>query len=210
MITRVFRGRPRPGLREEFVRHLSDVGIPEFLRSPGVTGLQVHLPDDEGGEIFCATLWRDVAHIRAFAGDDWADPKMHGDEDAMLLSASVSHYMGHRPSPDSLLSALPRMLPDRIDCGRVHMEERKGTVLVDGETFHLPPRELRLFKVLLSAWGDPLAPRDLALQVWPEGASMTPHDVRRAIHKLRRALGDHGRRPPLIRNRRGFGYLIDL
>lgn len=209
MITRVFRGRLQVGMREDFVRHLSDVGIPEFLRSPGVVGLEVHLPEDDGGEIFCATSWRDVEHVKAFAGEEWAKPRMQGDEASMLLAASVGHYMGSRAS-GALLSPVGQFPSGDMTCGRIQIEERKGRVQVDGETFVLPPRELRLFKALLSAWGDPVAPRDLALEVWPHGACMTADDVRRAIHKLRRALGDHRRHPPLVRNRRGFGYLIDL
>lgn len=208
MITRVFRGRLRPGLREEFIRHLSDVGIPEFLRSPGVRGIEVHLPDGEEDEILCATLWRDVTHVKAFAGDDWAEPKMQGDEESLLLGASVSHYIGRR-HPGPLITPLPQRSNGKGD-GRIQVEERRGRVRVDGESYDLPPRELRLLDALLSAMGDPLPAHDLALQVWPEGACMTSDDVRRAIHKLRRALGDHRRDRPLIRTRRGLGYLIDL
>lgn len=209
MITRVFRGRLRPGVREDFARYLADVAVPEFLTSPGVAALEVHLPEEDGGEVLCATLWRDVDHVKSFAGDEWAEPRVAADEGSMLVAASVSHHIGRR-LPGALVSPLPRYREEDLNGSRVAVAKAPGRVTVDGETFVLAPREYRLLHALLSASGDPVATHDLALQVWPEGACMTSEDVRRAIHKLRRTLGDHRRRPPLIRNRRGYGYLVDL
>jgi DNA-binding response OmpR family regulator len=30
------------------------------------------------------------------------------------------------------------------------------------------------------------------------------------VYRLRRLLGDHRRTPPLIRNRRGYGYVLEV
>jgi hypothetical protein len=209
VITRVFRGNLRPGSLEAFTRYLSDIAVPRFLTSPGVSGLEIHLPDtDTGGTVLCATLWRDVDHVKAFAGEDWAKPQMGDGEDEMVQRAAVSHHLG-RPAR-SLVTPITRFGPEVLSGTRLEIDDASGRVTVDGEPFSCPPRELRLLQALIGAGGTPVTPQDLALQVWPDGSCMTSEDVRRAVHKLRRAVHDHGRRPPLIRNRRGFGYLIDL
>jgi DNA-binding response OmpR family regulator len=38
---------------------------------------------------------------------------------------------------------------------------------------------------------------------------MNGDDVRRLVYRLRRHLGDDRRRRPLIRNRRGYGYVLE-
>lgn len=73
----------------------------------------------------------------------------------------------------------------------------------------LPPREFGVLVELALHPQQPISSAELARRVWPESAWTTGDDVRRTVYRLRRAMGDHERRPPLIRNRRGFGYVLE-
>lgn len=209
MITRVFRGAVHPAVTDDFARYLADVAIPGFLLSPGVKALEVHLPDDGDCEFAVATLWRDQAHVKRFAGDDWAEPHVEPEERGMLASASVSHHIGDR-RPGPLFHRLPAPGASGLAYGRLRLDPRRFAAHIEGETYELPPREFRLMEALLASEGRPIDARTLVLNVWPGGACMTSDDLRRVVHKLRLHIGDHTRRRPLIKTRRGLGYLVDL
>jgi DNA-binding response OmpR family regulator len=57
--------------------------------------------------------------------------------------------------------------------------------------------------------GLPTTSAELARHVWPDRPDMNGDDVRRLVYRLRRHLGDDRRRHPLIRNRRGYGYVLE-
>lgn len=51
---------------------------------------------------------------------------------------------------------------------------------------------------------------ELLGRVWRGSESATVDDLHTRIWRLRRMIGDHKRAKPLIVNRRGFGYLLNV
>ncbi len=89
---------------------------------------------------------------------------------------------------------------------RVDLVQRAAAI--DGIPVQLPPREFSILAELASHPNEPIPAIDLARRAWPEQQSATQEDVRQCIYRLRRFIGDDARKPPLIQNRRGFGYFL--
>lgn len=70
---RLWKGRVRPGSREEAVKHECDIGVSGYRSVDGNIGIYV-IGRDVGGlyEIGMLTLWDSLEAITAFAGDDIA------------------------------------------------------------------------------------------------------------------------------------------
>jgi DNA-binding response OmpR family regulator len=101
-------------------------------------------------------------------------------------------------------------LPDAIDLGVVKIDLRARMVLVDGEPEVLPPKEFEILVQLALQPGAPLDSTELLGRVWPGSHSATVDDLHTRIWRLRRMIGDHRRPHPLITNRRGFGYVLNV
>lgn len=117
--------------------------------------------------------------------------------------------------PDDLAAAAaafagtPRPSPAVVEAGMVRLDTGARMAYIDGAPYELPPKEFSLLTELVLRPEQPIPPGELALRIWPESLWMTAEDVRRAVYRLRKLIGDHGRTPPLIRNRRGFGYVLE-
>lgn len=93
----------------------------------------------------------------------------------------------------------------------VRLDLASGTVTLHGQEVELPLREFRLFSVLAQRVGQPVATEDLIKAVWPEDAEWTSkEDFYVLVSKLRRLIDGPTKLGDNIRNRRGFGYLLDL
>jgi DNA-binding response OmpR family regulator/heme-degrading monooxygenase HmoA len=103
-----------------------------------------------------------------------------------------------------------RDLPDHLDLGTLRLDVKHRRAYVDDRAVELPPREFVLLAELAINAERPISSAELARRVWPESAWTTADDVRRSVYRLRRLLGDHRRTPPLIRNRRGYGYVLEV
>lgn len=103
-----------------------------------------------------------------------------------------------------------KKLPDLIDLGVVKIDLRTRTVEVDGTPEILPPKEFEILVQLALQPGRPLGSTELLGRVWRGSESATVDDLHTRIWRLRRMIGDHKRAKPLIVNRRGFGYLLDV
>jgi len=101
-------------------------------------------------------------------------------------------------------------LPDRIDLGILKIDLRTRRVEVESRREVLPPKEFEILVQLALQPGVPLASTELLRRVWPESPSATVNELHARIWRLRRMLGDHRRPQPLIVNRRGFGYLLNI
>jgi DNA-binding response OmpR family regulator len=100
--------------------------------------------------------------------------------------------------------------PDAIDLGIVKIDLRARTVEVEGQRKALPPKEFEILVQLALQEGAPLNSTELLGRLWPRSTSATVNDVYTRIWRLRRMIGDYDRRRPLIVNRRGFGYMLDI
>jgi len=115
------------------------------------------------------------------------------------IAAAAEVVVGGLPLDD-----LPRV----IDLGSVRLDVSARTVLIDGRPVELPPKEFAVLVELALHAEAPVPVPDLARRAWPESVWTTGEDVRRTVYRLRKMIGDHNRAEPLIRNRRGYGYVL--
>lgn len=119
--------------------------------------------------------------------------------EAVEIAAAAEMVLGHgalRPMPEVEFGLL-----------RVHFASRLA--LIAGEPVELPPIEFAILAELAGRCGEPISSAELIRRVWPENASITADDVHKHIYRLREMIGDHRRVPPLVVNRRGYGYLLN-
>jgi hypothetical protein len=95
------------------------------------------------------------------------------------------------------------------EAGSFYFEPRSCLVSIDGVDVHLPPKELAIMAELARHPGEPVPSPQLVSHIYSE-CPATSDDIHRLVYRLRQLLGDHERVPPLIVNRRGFGYVLDL
>jgi DNA-binding response OmpR family regulator/heme-degrading monooxygenase HmoA len=115
------------------------------------------------------------------------------------IAAAAEIVVGGLPLDD-----LPRV----IDLGSVRLDVSARTVLIEGRPVELPPKEFAVLVELALHAEAPVPVPDLARRAWPESVWTTGEDVRRTVYRLRKMIGDHDRPEPLIRNRRGYGYVL--
>ena len=86
-----------------------------------------------------------------------------------------------------------------------------GAAVVEGRRIELPPREFALLRALAERPGEAVALDELIRAAWPESHEWTPKDdLYVLMTRLRRAIDGDARFGDHIRNRRGFGYMLDL
>ena len=101
-------------------------------------------------------------------------------------------------------------LPDTIDLGNVYIDTRARRVRIDGEDVRLPPKEFDILVQLALQPGEPVPSPELIRKQWPATAATTADDVHCRVSRLRGLIGDRERVEPLISNRRGFGYVLNV
>lgn len=120
--------------------------------------------------------------------------------DADEIASAVEIVIG-RP----LLQGMPELL----DAGPIRIDIAERIAFVDDVAVELPPKEFALLAELALHPGQPIQSAEIATRVWPESAWITGDDVRRTVYRLRKLIGDTDRTHPLIRNRRGYGYVLE-
>lgn len=86
-----------------------------------------------------------------------------------------------------------------------------GTVAIHGQLLELPLREFRLLTALAQKVGQPVSSDKLLEAVWPEDFEWTAkNDLYVLLSKLRRQIDGDSKFGDNIRNRRGFGYILEL
>jgi heme-degrading monooxygenase HmoA len=206
VIIRVFRGEVQPGQHEEFLRTLQEQGIPHFRSQPGMLGVHVGLPTEQAPEEFLVTtVWRDMDAVRTFAGERWYEPKILPGERHLLKRAFVHHYWAEEGERWP-----PREPPEIIDVGPLRVDLRRRVARLDGTEIDVPPREFAVLAELAVRPGHPVRADELAARVWPDRVDMNGDDVRRVVYRLRRLIEGDGPGRPVIRNRRGHGYVLEV
>jgi DNA-binding response OmpR family regulator len=120
--------------------------------------------------------------------------------------------------PDEVAEALQlvigpssvRELPDSIDLGVIKIDLRTHTIEIENKSMVLPPKEFHILVHLALQPGEPLSSSELISRVWPASSSTTSEDVHCRVWRLRKFIGDNDRAAPLITNRRGFGYVLNV
>ena len=126
-------------------------------------------------------------------------------QDGLLEQAAARSDDDERPEP----KPGPEPSSSVVEVGRLRVDLRQRTVLINGKMLELPPMETALLIELAKNPDGPISAEELGRRAWPQCPYATADDVRRHIYRLRRSLGDHERNHPFVRNRRGFGYLLD-
>lgn len=101
-------------------------------------------------------------------------------------------------------------IPNVVEVGPLKLDLDAHLAFLDSDAVELPPKEFAVLAHLALRPGEPVSTTELARALWPDGFHATAEDVHRHVYRLRKLIGDHRRIPPLIANRRGYGYLLSL
>lgn len=72
---------------------LRETAVPLVAEQHGLIAQHVGVPLEDGGtEFVYVTVWRDIASIRSFAGENWKAAVIDPSEEHMLQETSISHY----------------------------------------------------------------------------------------------------------------------
>jgi DNA-binding response OmpR family regulator len=97
-----------------------------------------------------------------------------------------------------------------LHAGTVVVDRVGRVAFVDGERVEIPPMELTILEELALHPGEPIPASVLRRRLWPADGPATNEDIHRHVYRLRKLIGDQDRRHPLITNRRGFGYVLEV
>ena len=214
VIVRVLRAQIRPGREDQYLQLLRRDGLP-LLRAAAAIDVEVGTPTSYSPhEFLVTTRWATIEHLQAFAGPRWYRARILPGEADLLRSIAVHHYEVHPGLPDGPPSARSPEAPPPpgagiIEAGPLTVDLLRSVAFLDGTLVELPPREFLVLAELARRPREPLSAEELASVVWPDRSWGTADDVRRIVYRLRRKLDGNGHRS-LIRNRRGFGYLLDI
>lgn len=99
------------------------------------------------------------------------------------------------------------------DAGRTAslvIELPSGTAILHGEEVELPLREFRLLAELARRVGEAVPAEELIQAIWPDEPWTPKENLHHTVTKLRRHIDGSTKFGAAIRNRRGFGYILDL
>jgi hypothetical protein len=93
MILRFFRAIVHEGQQSDFRRFFLGTALP-FVRShAGLESVSVGLPHETSpNEFSMVMVWRDLAALKGFAGENWRQAVIHPDEAHLLKETHVHHY----------------------------------------------------------------------------------------------------------------------
>lgn len=93
MIVRVFQVTVHDGKIEEFRKFFLETGIPLTRGQPGCVSVTAGQPRPETPNRFCMVMvWESLDSMKAFVGEDWANPHIHPDEAELVKERQISHY----------------------------------------------------------------------------------------------------------------------
>lgn len=200
MLVRIFRATALPGMEDAYARYLDDVAGPTILCCTGAREVEVYEPLASGDDFLVKGVWDDLAAVISFAGTAWWRPTLSAAEQEMLATVEVSHYRSSGGFRATVLTS---------PSGRVVLDPMTGSARIDGDVYRLPPIECRLLAELAREAGRFVAPAELARRVWGGSVAVTANDVRRSIYRLRRLIRDQNRPEPVVRSKRGYGYMLE-
>ena len=95
MVARMWRGRVKPGLLDEYRAFVERTGERDYRSTPGNIAAYTLTRDcGDYGEIITLSFWESYDAIKGFAGDDINVPKYYPDDPRYLLELHdvVEHY----------------------------------------------------------------------------------------------------------------------
>ncbi|MBY8974709.1 antibiotic biosynthesis monooxygenase [Rhodobacteraceae bacterium NNCM2] len=93
MIMRIFQVTTRPGKEAEFARFFHEVAIPLMRGTEGIVSVLPGAPrPDTPREFSFVMVWRDLAALKAFVGEDYQSPHIDPAEAELVESRTIRHY----------------------------------------------------------------------------------------------------------------------
>ena len=95
MIARVWRGRVRSELIDEYRAYIARTGLADYRATPGNIAAYMFTREADGyGEVVTLSLWDRIESISAFAGDDVTRARYYPEDERFLLDfpERVEHY----------------------------------------------------------------------------------------------------------------------
>src|SRR5207249_8772802 len=93
MIIRVFRVRVHDGKQQEFEQFLRVRALPLVQQQQGMISVQIGTPmSHTPNEFLVVTVWKDMAALKSFAGEQWQEPVIEPGEEIMLAETFLHHY----------------------------------------------------------------------------------------------------------------------
>ncbi len=95
MIARIWRGRVRSGLLEEYRDYIARTGLREYAETEGNRGAYMLTQEHEThGEVVTVSFWDSYAAIARFAGEPYDRARYYPDDRRFLLEFPelVEHY----------------------------------------------------------------------------------------------------------------------
>jgi hypothetical protein len=93
MIMRIFQVTTRPGKEREFGRFFHETAIPLMKATKGIIEVLPGAPRPESPREFSFVMvWKDLASLKAFVGEDYTSPHIDPAEAELVESRSIRHY----------------------------------------------------------------------------------------------------------------------
>jgi heme-degrading monooxygenase HmoA len=95
VIARIWRGRVRSELLEEYRAYIARTGLADYRNTPGNLGAYMLTRHCDGyGEVITFSLWDRLDSIAAFAGNDVTRARYYPEDERFLLEfpERVEHY----------------------------------------------------------------------------------------------------------------------
>ena len=93
MIMRIFQVVTRPGREKEFEEFFRDTAIPLMKSTDGIVSVLPGAPRPESPREFSFVMvWDSLEALKAFVGEDYANPHIDPAEEELVESRSIKHY----------------------------------------------------------------------------------------------------------------------
>ncbi len=93
MIMRIFQVVTRPGKEEEFGKLFNETAIPLMKSTKGIVSVLPGAPRPESPREFSfVMIWESLDALKAFVGDDYANPHVDPAEADLVESRTIRHY----------------------------------------------------------------------------------------------------------------------
>ncbi|MDZ4836115.1 MAG: response regulator transcription factor [Candidatus Melainabacteria bacterium] len=171
--------------------------------------LDVGLPDMSGLEVLKEFRKKGgVTPVLVLTGQDKVDQKIQG------LDAGADDYLT-KPFHVQELTARLRSLQrrpreftgDQIAVGDVEIDTGSRSVMVQGKTVTLKPREFVLLEFLMRHQSKVISPDEILQNVWSSDSDATSETIYTHVKNLRKKLAAHGAET-FIRTVHGAGYVV--
>ena len=92
MLLRIFRATIEDGQQERFQQFVQSEALPLMRAQNGLDAIIAGSPLSDPNEFCLVMQWRDLDALKAFAGEDWAEPHIHPDEAGLVRDRALHHY----------------------------------------------------------------------------------------------------------------------